>query len=239
MADQLPVIAGFAARGMAVLAFDHRGSGASDRFGRQPPSLVYPEYLEDGNSALEDLRGASKEGARRVEEHQIQQAIQPLTPPEDEPIDLALAQLHGVPWFDTAALKELRQEDLANLQLIKAGKLLEEQLHPLTKIAQRAERRLPAPWKNGVGLNDPFGPCWPVLHEKAGTPVEHEAGHFIRAPQEFGKPAADGLRSRMVELRIDDLAGLLEVCGGAIEFWMITDEVGGEPRWVLPMAVCS
>jgi hypothetical protein len=189
--------------------------------------------------ALEDLRGASKEGAKRVEEHQIQQAIQPLQPPEDESIDLALAQLHGVPWFDTAALKELRQEDLANLQLIKAGKHLEEQLHPLTKIAQRAERRLPEPWKNGVGLNDPFGPCWPVLHEKAGTPVEHEAGHFIRAPQEFGKPAADGLRSRMVELRIDDLAGLLAECGGVIEFWMINDEVGGEPRWVLPMAVCS
>ena len=64
--------------------------------------------------------------------------------------------------------------------------------------------------------------------------IENETGHWIRAPFEFGKPGPDGLRSRIVELRIDDLAALLEDHGLEIEFFMVMDEVGGEPRWVLP-----
>jgi hypothetical protein len=38
----------------------------------------------------------------------------------------------------------------------------------------------------------------------------------------------------LVELRIDDLAELLEDHGVELEFWMITDDVSGAPRWVLP-----
>ena len=42
------------------------------------------------------------------------------------------------------------------------------------------------------------------------------------------------MRSRIVELRIDDLAGLIEEYGAEMEFWLIAETVGGEAGWVLP-----
>jgi hypothetical protein len=107
------------------------------------------------------------------------------------------------------------------------------QLRPFDRVAKRAERRLPAPWRAKIGLADlTFGSPWLALRDQAGLAVENETGHWIRAPFEFGKPA----RSQLVELRIDDLAGLLEDHGMELEFWMITDSGGGDPRWVLPAA---
>ena len=66
-------------------------------------------------------------------------------------------------------------------------------------------------------------------------PVEgKKMGHWLRAPFEVGKPHTDGLRSRLVELHIDDLAGLLGQHGTKLVFWLIKDGVGEDPRWVLP-----
>ncbi len=73
------------------------------------------------------------------------------------------------------------------------------------------------------------------LRDKAHCPTIEDEGHWIRAPFEVGKPHVDGLRSRLVELRIDDLAGLVEVFGMEMEFWMVKDSVNAGPRWVLPV----
>jgi pimeloyl-ACP methyl ester carboxylesterase len=53
--DRLPLLAALTRRGFAVLAFDHRGQGASGPFRTDPLALVYPEYRIDAASALDIL----------------------------------------------------------------------------------------------------------------------------------------------------------------------------------------
>jgi hypothetical protein len=153
-------------------------------------------------------------------------------------IDQTLRKLRRVPWCDQDMVDELvagRREHLANIRAIHEGRELEEQLWEFDRVAKRAERRLPASWQAKIGLADAtFGVPWPTLRDQAGVAVENESGHWIRAPFEFGKPGPDGLRSRTVELQINDLAGLLNEHGAEFEFWMVMDKVGGDPRWVLP-----
>jgi pimeloyl-ACP methyl ester carboxylesterase len=55
MESRLGIIAGFAHRGFAVLAFDQRGTGASGGFDADPRALVYPEFLTDASAALDIL----------------------------------------------------------------------------------------------------------------------------------------------------------------------------------------
>jgi pimeloyl-ACP methyl ester carboxylesterase len=55
LSDRLPLIAALSRRGFAVLAFDHRGQGASEPFRTDPRALVYPEYRIDASSALDVL----------------------------------------------------------------------------------------------------------------------------------------------------------------------------------------
>ncbi len=43
------------------------------------------------------------------------------------------------------------------------------------------------------------------------------------------------LRSRIVELRIDDVAGFLEQFGVQVEFWMIKASTGAGAKWVVPI----
>jgi hypothetical protein len=184
---------------------------------------------------LNELREASIDAARIVEEAQIRRAVEPAGPVVgNEAIDKTLRKLRHVTWVDQDMVDEMevgRQQDLANFHVMQEGRDLEEQLRPFDRVARRAERRLPAPWQARIGLEDlTFGSPWLALRDQAGMAVENETGHWIRAPFEFGKP----VRSQLVELRIDDLAELLENHGVELEFWMITDEVGGEPQWVLP-----
>jgi len=55
MDGSLPVIQALVARGFGVLAFDHRGRGASGPFTLPEGALVAGEYLTDGQSALDIL----------------------------------------------------------------------------------------------------------------------------------------------------------------------------------------
>lgn len=131
------------------------------------------------------------------------------------------------------AMRMLEQEEIASH--INEPRRFEESsvLLDLQPAMDRAQRRLPSPWREQLGLDGI--PYWSDLHQNAKTLVEDDQAHWIRAPFEYGRP----LRSRLVELRIDDLAGLLEEHGLEIEFWLISDEIGGEPRWVLPLKLAS
>lgn len=55
MDGNLATIQALVARGFGVLAFDHRGRGASSPFTLPPGALVAGEYLTDGQSALDIL----------------------------------------------------------------------------------------------------------------------------------------------------------------------------------------
>jgi len=55
LSDRLPAIAAFARAGFAVLAFDHRGAGASEPFAFEEDALLFPEYVTDAQSALDIL----------------------------------------------------------------------------------------------------------------------------------------------------------------------------------------
>jgi hypothetical protein len=188
---------------------------------------------------LEEVREAVSEAAKVVEELEIRRAAGSLDPLEnDDPrIDKALRQLRKLSWFPKEKREELeqqREQDLELLRSLQEADELEAKLAPMIKVIQRGERRLPESVKAKIGIDGNSNPDWAGLLEKCGLPVDQEGGHFIRASIECGKPGPDRLRSRTVELRIDDLAGLLEEHGREVEFWAITDEVGGEPRWVLP-----
>ncbi len=102
------------------------------------------------------------------------------------------------------------------------------------RVAFRAQRRLPRSWQESIGLHDVgLGPDWHELRERSFFQPSTEAGHWLRAPFEFGRPHIDRLRSRLVELRIDDLANLLELFGLELEFWLIKESTTANPRWVL------
>lgn len=117
---------------------------------------------------------------------------------------------------------------------LRAGVDLDEWRRTM-RVAQRAERILPKQWRQAVGLPDcDIGPYWPGLNKQVHSPPPSE-GHWIRAPIEFGELHPDGLRARLVELRIDDLAGVLERFGMTLTFWMIKDSTTAKPRWVLPV----
>lgn len=191
------------------------------------------------NMLLDELRRESNKAAGIVESEQIRRVLQPLTKAaRSSPIDKTLRQMSRVSWIESQtvqALQEQRAADLEAERRVRAGKDLERQLQASTRVAQRARRRLPESWREEIGLDTALLD-WPKVRKQASAAVEHETGHWIRAPFEFGRPGPDRLRSRIVELRIDCLADLLEQFGFEPEFWMVSSEVGGDPKWVLPAA---
>jgi fermentation-respiration switch protein FrsA (DUF1100 family) len=55
LSDRLASIAALSGAGFAVLAFDHRGAGASEAFAFEGDALLFPEYVIDAASALDIL----------------------------------------------------------------------------------------------------------------------------------------------------------------------------------------
>jgi hypothetical protein len=191
---------------------------------------------------LEEVREAIAEAAKIVEELEIRRVVGPQEPlkNDDPQIDKVLRKMKKLAWFPEQMRKELeegRKQDLEMLRFCQELSEFEAKLAPMIKVVQRGERRLPESVKAKIGMDGSSVPDWAGLLEKCGLPVDQEGGHFIRATIECGKPGPDGLRSRTVELEIDDLAGLLEEYGRRIEFWLVTPVVGGVPRWVMPVAV--
>lgn len=110
---------------------------------------------------------------------------------------------------------------------------IEQHLSAAIRVVQRAERRLPKVWRDQIGVaEDSLGPDWSTL---AAAPAVAEGGHWLRAPVEHGYPHADGQRRWLVELRIDDLAGLVEVAGLRPQFLLLKDSTLARPRWALPV----
>ncbi len=120
-----------------------------------------------------------------------------------------------------------------------------EGLDRAMQLAFRSERVLPMNVKHRLGIADwTLGPEWPELHRRAGESPEGWGGHWIRAPFECGKPHTDGLRSRIVEFPIEDLAELLMRNSRGSEFWLIqeyrpvthTSDKDPMPKIVLPIS---
>lgn len=110
---------------------------------------------------------------------------------------------------------------------------IEQHLGAAIRVVQRAERRLPKVWRDQIGVaKDALGPDWSIL---ATAPAVADGGHWLRAPVEHGRPHADGQRRWLVELRIDDLAGLVEVAGLRPQFLLLKDSTLAQPRWALPV----
>jgi hypothetical protein len=198
-----------------------------------------------GRVLLDDLRETCVDAARVVEEREIRRAVDPQPPTVgNTTIDDLLRQMRSLTWVDGRMVDELqegRRQDLEHERVIREARELDRQLRRHTRVAYRAHRRLPAEWRARIGMDAEraSGVHWPTLRDLAGVAVENESTHWIRAPFEFGRPGPDGLRSRIVEQRVDDLAGLLEEHGSQLEFWMVQDAVGGDPRWVLPAPIAQ
>jgi hypothetical protein len=108
-----------------------------------------------------------------------------------------------------------------------------EPLASTLRLVQRSERRLPQSWLEQLGMQrESLGPDWQRL-AKAGAVAD--AGHWLRAPCEHGRPHVDGQRRRIVELRVDDLAGLLELAGMRPRFLIVKESTTSAPRWALPV----
>lgn len=98
-------------------------------------------------------------------------------------------------------------------------------------LVHQAERRLPEAWLGQLGMErESLGPDWQRLASVG--PVADE-GHWLRAPCEHGRAHVDGQRRRIVELRISDLAGLLEVAGMRPRFLLVKESTREAPRWAL------
>jgi hypothetical protein len=138
-------------------------------------------------------------------------------------------------------------EDVA--EMIEAAELRERlgvrgpdvvpDLEAASRVALRAQRRLPECWLRDVGLDrETIVPDWRDLaRQRCARPDED--GHWLRAPVEFGEAHPDGLRSRVVELRIDDLAGLMEVAGWRPVFWLVKGSTVAAPSWVMPASATA
>ncbi len=100
-------------------------------------------------------------------------------------------------------------------------------------LMQKAARRLPATWLERLemvpgGLQPPLR----VLQAKSYSPPSSEKGHWLRAPYEFRDPDAVRPQRQLVELRIDDIAGLLEIGGLTLRFLLVRGVVDGGVQWV-------
>ncbi|CAE7338842.1 unnamed protein product [Symbiodinium sp. KB8] len=100
-------------------------------------------------------------------------------------------------------------------------------------LMQKAARRLPTTWLERLemvpgGLQPPLR----VLQAKSYSPPSSEEGHWLRAPYEFRDPDAVRPQRQLVELRIDDIAGLLEFGGLRLRFLLVRGVVGGGVRWM-------
>jgi hypothetical protein len=110
---------------------------------------------------------------------------------------------------------------------------LDQRLLSASRVAQKAERRLPSAWLDQLGMErESLGPDWSML--AAAAPVV-DVGHWLRAPCEHGQPHSDGQRRRIVELRIDDLAGLMELAGLRPRFLLVKSSIKAAPHWALSL----
>ena len=110
---------------------------------------------------------------------------------------------------------------------------IDGQLASALRVAQKAERRLPTAWLDQLGMQrESLGPDWQDL---ASVGAISDRGHWLRAPCEHGRPHSDGLRRRIVELRIDDLAALFDSAGLQPTFLLVKESTRSSPRWVLPL----
>jgi hypothetical protein len=111
---------------------------------------------------------------------------------------------------------------------------IDQDLGVAIRLVQRADRRLPRIWLDQLGVHpSSLGPDWATLSARGDVA---EAGHWLRAPVEHGRPHADGQRRRIVELRIDDLAGLVEVAGLRPQFLLLKESTKAPPQWALAVA---
>ncbi len=114
------------------------------------------------------------------------------------------------------------------------GNSFDAVIQPAIQVADKAQRGLPQDWQEALGLADcGLAPDWRALAKRSHCPPLSEDGHWLRAPAEY--EAHGRVKSHLVELRIDDLVGLLEQFGTIIEFWLIKDSTTAAPRWVLPV----
>ncbi|HEX5051024.1 MAG TPA: hypothetical protein VFZ65_04570 [Planctomycetota bacterium] len=103
-------------------------------------------------------------------------------------------------------------------------------------LMQKAGRRLPQTWLQRIGMEPgSLPPPLRVLQAKSYSPPASEEGHWLRAPFEFRAPGASRPQRQLVELRIDNLADLLELMGFKLRFLLIRESPRHEPRWVLPI----
>ena len=110
---------------------------------------------------------------------------------------------------------------------------LDQRLLSASRVAQKAERRLPSAWLDQLGMQrESRGPDGSTL--AAAAPVV-DVGHWLRAPCEHGQPHSDGQRRRIVELRIDDLAGLMELAGLRPRFLLVKGSIKAAPHWALSL----
>jgi hypothetical protein len=137
----------------------------------------------------------------------------------------------GSPSF-ARALEDARQE------LIALRAFMGEERRAKTgdrySALHQAQRLVPRSWLPRIGL-DPFE--IPNLRSVLESPLAappSENGHWLRAPFEFKAAGDRKARRRLVELPIDDLAGLLGF-GMEIEFWLIKESTRKAPRWVMPI----
>lgn len=108
---------------------------------------------------------------------------------------------------------------------------LSDQLGASWRIANKAERLLPKPWLEQLGMErESLGPDWRLV---ADAGLVADEGHWLRAPCEYGRPHVDGQRRRIVELRINDIAGLLECAGMRPLFLLVKPHMSEPPEWRL------
>jgi hypothetical protein len=104
-------------------------------------------------------------------------------------------------------------------------------------LVQRASRRLPRNWLERIGMEpSALAPKLSLLQARSFAPPTSEEGHWVRAPFEFRAHGVRKPQRHLVELRIDNLADVLELVGFKFRCLLIRESPQDEPRWVLPIS---
>ncbi len=192
------------------------------------------------HNLLVELQETSAETARLIEDLEIREIVEPKrSTPQAIRCRKSAAKMRKSSWIYPEIADEVEQlaDDLNEQDRLKkiAGET-SAVINGAKKVADKAQRSLPQDWNVDMNLNAlETSKDWQELSQRSQTASKVDDGHWIRAPIEVRGLNGSRPQGRLVELRIDDLVGLLEQFGMEIEFWLIKDSTDAAPRWALPV----
>lgn len=189
---------------------------------------------------LKEWQQARVVAARQIEELEIRHAVEPVRTIDEDVLGRVLDELRKHDWVNQQAMEGLEAQHGKQIKAARQTELLRQEravLEPLARIDDLARRRLPAAWTEQ--LTNCGTPIDSTRGQARRPLVQREEGHWIRAPFESDDRNHKGQKSRILELKIEDLPQLLELQGGRIEFWMVCDKPAKALTWGLPASMAE